>query len=81
MKEKNIFSALPTKSDDGVGDTRLFSVAGISDSCSRLGRFYSMPSVRVYFSSGRYMSIRFFTDGSVTNTGFRLKYKAIPASG
>ncbi|XP_025101604.1 deleted in malignant brain tumors 1 protein-like [Pomacea canaliculata] len=54
---------------------------GISDSCSRLGRFYSMPSVRVYFSSGRYMSIRFFTDGSVTNSGFRLKYKAIPASG
>ncbi|XP_025100700.1 deleted in malignant brain tumors 1 protein-like [Pomacea canaliculata] len=53
---------------------------GISDSSPRLGRFYSMPPVDRYFSSERHMSIRFHTDGSVTNTGFRLVYRAVPVS-
>ncbi|XP_025100703.1 deleted in malignant brain tumors 1 protein-like [Pomacea canaliculata] len=53
---------------------------GISDSSPSLGRFYAMPQAEVYFSSERHMSIRFHTDGSVTNTGFRLRYRAVPSS-
>ncbi|XP_025100702.1 deleted in malignant brain tumors 1 protein-like [Pomacea canaliculata] len=53
---------------------------GISDSSPSLGRFSAMPTVDRYFSSERHMSIRFHTDGSVTNTGFRLRYRAVPSS-
>ncbi|XP_025100705.1 deleted in malignant brain tumors 1 protein-like isoform X2 [Pomacea canaliculata] len=45
-----------------------------------LRRFSSMPSVTTYFSSGQRMNIWFLTDGSVTNTGFRLQYRAVPPS-
>ncbi|XP_025100674.1 mucin-5AC-like isoform X11 [Pomacea canaliculata] len=46
-------------------------------SSSHIIRTSSISSQSVFYSSGQYMYIRFYTDYSVTYSGFRLTYEAI----
>ncbi|XP_025100688.1 deleted in malignant brain tumors 1 protein-like isoform X2 [Pomacea canaliculata] len=50
---------------------------GMSASSPLLVRFYGIPNDTVYYSSGQHMFIKFFSDGSVTNSGFMLTYEAV----
>lgn len=49
----------------------------MSASSPLLVRFYGIPNDTVYYSSGQHMFIKFFSDGSVTNSGFMLTYEAV----
>ncbi|XP_025100653.1 cubilin-like isoform X1 [Pomacea canaliculata] len=54
----------------------LYNGSQISSS-SLIIRTSSMPSQSVFNSSGQYMYIRFYSNDSVTSSGFRLTYEAV----
>jgi hypothetical protein len=56
------------------GESSLYNIIG-----TFCGRLYSLPSTSV-ISTTNFMTVRFKTDGSVTNSGFSAVYRAVNSS-
>lgn len=70
-----------TRADYWVLNRKHLSVTGLSRSSPLLVMLYSMPSQTVYYSSRQDLYISFYSDRSVTSSGFKLAFQAVPASG